>query len=32
MRAAMNPERRSSPVGDEFAEVVAFRKGDKAAE
>lgn len=32
MGAAMNPERRSSPVGDEFAEVVAFRKGDKAAE
>ncbi|NEJ23955.1 hypothetical protein GR247_27915 [Rhizobium leguminosarum] len=25
MRAAMNPERRSSPVGDEFAEVVGGR-------
>ncbi|UWU26718.1 hypothetical protein N2600_15085 [Rhizobium sp. WSM1274] len=29
MGAAVNPERRSSPVGDEFAEVVAFRKGEK---
>jgi hypothetical protein len=32
MLAAMNPERRSRPVGDKFAEVVAFRKGDKVAE
>ncbi|MBB4439465.1 hypothetical protein M2310_002252 [Rhizobium leguminosarum] len=32
MGAVMNLEPRLRLVGDEFAEVVAFHKGDKAAE